>query len=172
MSPSIRSVTPLGQDAEAARERFLGHPSSWLPEARPAGRADAWTITVRGAGVEHAVLCTVGPPWVANDVVWRRLAWTPRAGDGSDGASRWLPVLRAEMGVGREGEHAVLVVTGTYDVPLSRVGEVLDAAGLRLVARGSVSRFSDDVARVLSRTEVADHGPSEPVQLTRVPPRA
>lgn len=167
MSHEVRSITPLGSDDGRARARFLDDPGTWLPSARPAGAPDVWRIFVHGAGMDRPVTCTVGGPWSDGELVWRRLTWIPVATEDPQVTARWLPTLEADIGLATEADRIHLVLMGSYEVPLALLGEALDATLLRRVARGTINRFGEQVARQLTSPDEVER--TVPVQTTRVP---
>lgn len=146
MSRPVNVFLPLpgsGADLDAA---FREAPDRWLPE--PATPLDAgWAIDVHAGPIRVPVACHVGEPRDSAEATWRSIHWLPAA-DGERGAhTRLLPVLEAQLGLGRDTAGAVsLVLTGSYDPPAAWFGEIADSLGLHRVARTTLAGFLGDIA--------------------------
>lgn len=157
MPRELTVVQPLppGDHAPALR----GDPSAWLPDARPIGPG-AWRVGLHVGGVERSVRCEVGDPWTTHEGLRRRLVWTPMAEDADVlPFERWLPALDGELYLVGATATPSLALGGAVEVPLGRVGEVVDALLLGRVAhRGAASFVSEVAARLASQLE-----PGQPV---------
>lgn len=158
MSRPVNVFLPLPGSRTDLDTVFQEAPDRWLPE--PATPLDeGWAIDVHAGPIRVPVTCHVGEPRETTEASWRPIRWLPTA-DGERGAhTRLLPVLEAQLGLGRDTAGAVsLVLTGSYDPPAAWFGEIADNLGLHRVARTTLAGFLSDIADRMT-TAATDRAP-------------
>ena len=157
MVRSVRVFLPVAADGRAVAAVFASDPARWLPAPRRNRNDPSFAIPVRAGGIERTVRTDVGDVWQRGTTTWRAISWDPVSDTGdSGGINRFLPSFTGEIGLhtSNDGDTTV-ILDGEYDPPGGVLGTVVDAAGLRRVARSTMTRFAADVAAQL--TDAATH---------------
>lgn len=151
MSRPLTVFLPVDRTLEGAAAVLLKSPGTWLPSSRHAG-PDVWSVPLEGPGFDRTVEMTIGAPWHTSEGIWRRLTWTPEPHDADVlPLDRLLPEFVGELGVHAAADgKASLVLTGTYEVPGKRLGEMVDAVLLGRVARMTATRFLAAISQALT----------------------
>lgn len=151
LSRPLTVFLPIELPLERAASVLLDAPDRWLPDARRAG-SEMWLVTLEGPAIDRVVEMTIGAPWHTSEGIWRRLAWTPEPHDADVlPMERLLPAFTGELGVHRAQDgNASLVLTGSYEVPGRRLGEMVDAVLLGRVARMTSTRFLAGISSALT----------------------
>lgn len=151
MGRPLTVFLPVPGDRGRSSELLLAPPEAWLPEGSVRGGPDVWWVPLRGAGLHRSVACTVGTPWQTREGTWRSLRWEPVAEEGDVAPfERVLPSFTGELGMVQDhGGPPSLVLTGSYDVPASRIGEMADAALLGRIAHRTATRFLARISAAL-----------------------
>ncbi|MBW3621365.1 MAG: hypothetical protein KY461_14060 [Actinobacteria bacterium] len=154
MTGRVSAFLPVVGDHDVLRERFSGDPGAWLPAARACG-PERWNVAVRYRGLTRPVEAHLGGLWRVGSTQWRSLTWRPVPGDGDVAAlDRLLPTLAAELGLYTRNGDASLVVTGIYEPPGARLGELADVVLLHRVAERTAAAFLADIAPLLGQVPV------------------
>lgn len=157
MSRPLSVFLPIATPLAAAREVLGDDPAGWLPlGVRPAGPR-LYRVTLGALGVNRPVVCTVGGSWASDDGLWRRLSWYPAADAHDVLPLEWaLPTFDGELGVHGTDAGVTLILSGTYDVPGAKVGELVDLIALSGVARRGAERLLAEIAsRIAERAAAA-----------------
>ena len=95
-------------------------------------------IVVDIDGVEHCRSAD-NKPWTKVTIEWGALR-----------SPELFPTMHAAVFVYPTSEtETALELLGTYEPPLGRIGEVMDAIAMRRVVKESVAHFLEDIARLL-----------------------
>lgn len=159
MSRELTTVQPLPPGDHAPV--FRGSPEAWLPAPRHTGPSQ-WRVTLRAGGAQRDVTCVVGDPWTTRDGIERHLRWVPLPAEGDViPVERWLPSLDGELFLVGSSATPSLLLSGTVDVPLGRLGEAMDAMLLGRVAQRTAAAFLTDIAERLAAATGGEGGQSD-----------
>jgi hypothetical protein len=170
---AIEASTTMSLPFELVRQVLADDPGAMVaeivtPEDRAARRFRSSLGVDLGAGgaVRQAVEIEIGSPQVSDSVMSLPLHWR------ATGRDRLFPVFEGHLTASpAEGDATLLMVAGTYTVPLGPVGRFGDGLIGRRLARQSLTSFVEDVARridaeVHRRTTSAQWNPAPyPVSL-------
>ncbi|MFO7280179.1 MAG: hypothetical protein C0P77_007205 [Thermoanaerobacterales bacterium] len=170
---AIEASTTMSAPFEQVREVLADDPGAMVaeivtPEDRAARRfRSSLGVELGGGGaVRQAVEITIGSPHVTDAILSLPLHWR------ATGRDRLFPVFEGHLTASpADGGSTLLMVAGTYTVPLGPVGRFGDGLIGRRLARQSLTSFVEDVARridaeVHRRTTSVDWRPAHhPVSL-------
>jgi len=130
--------------------RLTADPADWLPDPARRRGIDRWTVDLVAGPLTRSVACRVGSVWRAGDAVWRSIVWEPQPERGDAVAlDKLLPVFHGRLRLKAIGDHAKLILDGSYAPPASFIGAVADALALHHVAQTTAEHFVTDVVRSL-----------------------
>lgn len=153
MTRIVRAI-PMDGDRWQLAQRFTDDPSTWLPlPAAPVGPG-RWRTEVHGGLLRQEVTADVSEPWRLPDAFSRHVTWVATNADGEP-VGRLLPDFAGQLTLRSGSEQSWLVLTGWYQPPGGRAGEVVDAIAMRRVAERTLERvLRDVVARLRVPTSV------------------
>ena len=159
-STRVFQTCPVPGAPEDLGKAFRRDPTWWLPlPAQPEGPGQ-WNVRLDAGHYSRPALMAVGPPWDQGELTLRTLTWDPVAEDGERLAvERVLPAFSGEIGLRVVGP-LTLVVEGSYEPPLGRVGATLDQTLLHKVADRTVRELVIAVAKRLQASTLVANGPT------------
>ncbi len=137
--------------AEAAKALEHG-PRTWFPHLDGDGKT-AIGLRVAGISVHKRVIVELGEPetkgdWTAVPITWK--ATFPE---------KLFPVLDGRLELTPVDRNTTrLTLSGMYEPPLGRVGELVDDAVMHAVAEATVREVSESIARQLGTVTPAEGG--------------
>ncbi len=150
MTGFVYFYTHLGAAFDAVAPRLAEDPATWLPGWRDY-TDDGHLLDVHADGalpppIDHApVWAQIGPPTTEAGQLRRPLRWTAAVA-----MDQLFPVLSGELELQRlAGRGCRLSLSGTYQPPGRRLGELADRLVGHRVAEACVRRFVLDIGAQL-----------------------
>ena len=144
----VQHSVHINRPADQCAEVLERGPRTWFPRLAGDGRAEVG-MRIAGISVHKKVTVELGEPERKGDWTKVPISWKATFPE------RLFPVLvgRLEL-VPVDREVTRLTVSGMYEPPLGRVGELIDDAVMHSVAEATVSEVAESIARQLG--EVID----------------
>jgi hypothetical protein len=139
----------INQPSRRLSATLVEGPASWFPRLKP-GNVASVGLHVAGIPVRKKVVIEFGQPartstWAVVPVTWR--ATFPGA---------LFPVMTGKVSLSPVGKDETrLTVSGMYEPPFGKVGEGLNDAVMRKVAKATVKELAQQVAERLEKAATA-----------------
>ena len=158
MHAHVECLEPVSGDPAAVFDVFRGDPEHWLPSRARAAGPHRWRLDLHAGLVRHQAIVEIGPSGAIPDGSRRSLGWwAPNVDQMPDRHAGLFPSLTGHLTLRtHEAGRLALAITGDYEPPGGIIGAILDVTAGRRIARATVNRLAQELARGLaSATSVA-----------------